>query len=388
MRKIAVVTTSRADYGLLRYTLAALQEERGCELQLVVGGAHLARASGHTIDQIVADRIAIAATVPAAVRSDSGAAAAAAMGDALRGFGKAFERLAPDIVLVTGDRYEMLAAACAAALTGCIVAHLHGGEVTAGSLDEGWRHAVTKIAHLHLPTTREFAARIEAMGEPRASISVVGAPGVEALRRTDYLRRDELSREIGVALEDPIAIVTYHPVTNDPSATRREVAAMIAALERSTLATVLATWPNADSGSRAIVDALNALAKRDGRVHLVRSLGSQRYASAMKLAAVMLGNSSSGMIEAPTLGLPVVNIGTRQAGRPQAANVIDVAGDRDAILAAIGRAMTPSFRARARRSRNPYDGGRTSERITKFLLTVKLTEALRQKRFADPRRRS
>lgn len=388
MRKIAVVTTSRADYGLLRYTLQALQADRRCELQLVVGGSHLSRAAGHTIDEIVADRIPIAATVSAEVRADTGAAAAAAMGQSLTGFATAFERLAPDIVVVIGDRYEMLAAAAAAALTGRVVAHLHGGEVTSGSLDEGWRHAITKIAHLHLVTTRAFADRVVAMGEPRANVTIVGAPGVEALARVEYLSREDLARDLAFALDAPLAIVTYHPVTNDQSATRRELSAMVAALEHSQLATIVATWPNADTGSGAIVDGLSALADRDERVHLVRSLGSARYPSLMKIADVMVGNSSSGIIEAPSLRLPVVNIGDRQNGRPRAANVIDVRGEREPIERAIRRATSDTFRVRVTRTRNPYDGGPTSKRIVRYLLTVKLTDALRQKRFVDARRRS
>lgn len=385
MRKIAVVTTSRADYGLLRHTLEALRDEPRCVLQVVVAGAHLSRRSGHTIDEILIERMAIAATVATPIRGDSGAAAAQAMGSALARFGASFEELAPDIVVVIGDRYEMLAAACAAALTGSVIAHMHGGEVTAGSLDEGWRHAITKIAHLHLPATREFAARIHAMGEPRRNIHVVGSPGVEALRRNTYLDRDRLSTELGVPLVGRIGIVTYHPVTNDPPATRRELAALLSALERTDLGTIVATWPNADPGANLISDGLVRAARRDRRIHIVKSLGSQRYHSLMKLADVMVGNSSSGIIEAPSLELPVVNVGARQSGRPRAHNVIDVAGDRDAISRAIERARRPAFRARLRGLRNPYDGGRTSERVAQFLLDVKLTSELRQKRFVDPR---
>ena len=388
MRKIAVVTTSRADYGLLRYTLHALRDDRRCELLLVVGGSHLSRAAGHTIDEIVGDRIPIAATVPAKVRADTGAGAAAAMGESLAGFATAFERLGPDVVVVVGDRYEMLAAAAAAALTGRVIAHLHGGEVTSGSLDEGWRHAITKIAHLHLVTTRAFGDRVVAMGEPRANVTVVGAPGVEALKRAEYVSREDLARDLGFALDAPLGIVTYHPVTNDQAATRRELSAMVAALERSRFATIVATWPNADTGSGAIAESLTALAKRDARVHLLRSLGPQRYPSLMKIADVMVGNSSSGIIEAPSLRLPVVNVGERQSGRPRAANVIDVRGERETIERAIRRATSAAFRTRVNRTRNPYDGGRTSARIVRLLLTVKLTNALRQKRFVDARRRS
>lgn len=388
MRKIAVVTTSRADYGLLRYTLRALQADRRCMLQLIVGGSHLSRRAGHTIDEIRVDRLPIAARVSTPVRGDSGVAAAAAMGGALRGFGRAFAKLGPDLVVVLGDRYEMLAAACAAVLTGNIVAHLHGGEVTAGSLDEGWRHAITKVSHLHCTTTREFADRIAAMGEPRRNIRVVGSPGVEALRRTSYLDRDALSTALGFPLVDPIAVVTYHPVTNDVVATRGEFAGLMSALKRSAFGTIIATSPNADPGAGPISEGLMRAARRDPRLHVVRSLGSQRYHSVMKLAAVMVGNSSSGIIEAPSLGLPVVNIGSRQAGRPRGTNVIDVSGDPGSIARAIARAQTPSFRGRARRGRNPYDGGPTSARIARFLMRVKLTARLRQKRFVDAGRRA
>jgi UDP-hydrolysing UDP-N-acetyl-D-glucosamine 2-epimerase len=385
MRKIAVVTTSRADYGLLRGILRELNARRDCTLQLVVAGTHLSRVHGHTIDEILADRLPIVARLRTP-SGDTGASAARAMGDALRQFGATFSRLSPDIVLVSGDRYEMLAAACAAALTRAIVAHLHGGEVTAGSLDEGWRHAITKIAHLHLATTREFADRIAAMGEPRRQIYVVGAPGVEAIRGAVYLDREVLAQEIGATLEPPVAIVTYHPVTNDPAATARELAALLAALKRAKLGTIIATWPNADPGATAISDGLKRAARRDRRMRVVRALGSQRYHSLMKIADVMIGNSSSGIIEAPSFGLPVINVGSRQEGRPRAANVIDVPGDRESLLRAIVRAGGTAFRARARRSKNPYDGGPTSARVAGILLRVRLTNELRQKRFVDGKR--
>jgi UDP-N-acetylglucosamine 2-epimerase (non-hydrolysing) len=385
MRKIAVVTTSRADYGLLRQTLKVLRADRRCAMQLVVGGSHLSRASGRTIDEIRADGLRVAATVDTPVRGDSGAAAASAMGAALGKFAAAFAKLRPDLVVVIGDRYEMLAAASAAVITGNIVAHLHGGEVTAGSLDEGWRHAITKISHLHLVTTREFANRVAAMGEPRRNIRVVGSPGVEALRHTSYLTRGALAEQLGFPLPDPIAVVTYHPVTNDPTATRREFDALMSALERSSFATIVATWPNADPGSSRISDGLLRAARRDPRLHVVRSLGSQRYHSLMKLAQVMVGNSSSGIIEAPSLGLPVVNVGMRQAGRPRGTNVIDVLGDRASLERALARARGAAFRTRARQGPNPYDGGRTSERVRRFLMTVELTSELRQKAFVDGR---
>jgi UDP-hydrolysing UDP-N-acetyl-D-glucosamine 2-epimerase len=385
-RKIAVVTTSRADYGLLRLSLRALRADRRAAVQLVVAGTHLARRFGHTIDEIERDGMPIAATLATPLRDDSGAAAAAAMGQALQRFATVFEDLSPDIVLLVGDRYEMLAAACAAALLGPVIVHLHGGEITAGSLDEGWRHAITKIAHLHLATTSDFARRIERMGEPRRRIRVVGSPGVEALRRTTFLARDEVAAALGAPLDGSVGVVTYHPVTNDQAATRLEVRAIVAALERSTLRTIVVTASNADPGRDVIAEAFDRAARRDRRFLLVESLGPRVYPSLMRIADVMVGNSSSGIIEAPSLGLPVVNVGSRQAGRPRAGNVIDVRGDRGEIARAIARAGTRAFRARSRRVPNPYDGGRTSERVARYLLSVRLTPELRQKAFVQTSR--
>lgn len=379
------MTTSRVDYGLLRLTLLALRERADCELLLVVGGTHLDRRFGHTVDEILRDGLPIAARVPMPLRADSGGAAAGSMSHALQGFARAFEHLKPDIVLVLGDRYEMLAAACAAALVGCVIAHLHGGETTAGSLDEGWRHAITKIAHLHLATTREFAKRIKQMGESPKNIRVVGAPGVEALRVTSFLDRAALAKLLRAPLDGDIAIVTYHPVTNDPPATLREANAVVLGLRRSTLETIVLTGANADPGARAIDALFRDAASADRRFVLRASLGSQGYHSLMRVARVMVGNSSSVIPEAPSLGLPVVNVGSRQDGRPRAANVIDVKGDRDAIGRAIARARSSAFRARSRTVLNPYDGGRTSQRVARFLMTVRLTDDLRQKRFVDPR---
>jgi UDP-hydrolysing UDP-N-acetyl-D-glucosamine 2-epimerase len=299
------------------------------------------------------------------------------------GFAEEFERSRPDIVLVLGDRYEVLAAAIAAALTGRIVAHLNGGEVTGGSLDEGWRHAITKIAHLHMPATREFAARIRAMGEDAWRIRVVGSPGVEAIRLAERLSIDELERLVGRKLASPVAICTYHPVTNAPGATERESDALIDALRRSGLGTVIFTAPNADAGGDQVRERIEEATRRDTRFVLVPSLGSAGYHTALGVADVMVGNSSSGLIEAPSFRLPSVNVGSRQDGRPRAANVIDVPGDSAKIGRALTRALSPRFRAGLRGLRNPYGEGRTSERVRDFLLTVPLDDRLRAKRFAD-----
>lgn len=384
-RRIAVVTTTRADYGLLRYIIAALAEDRRATVQVVVGGAHLERRFGSTVREIVADAMPIAARVRFDTSADDGAAAGAAMGRALAGFSAAFRKLRPEVVLLLGDRSEILAAAAAATLSGAVVAHLNGGEVTQGSLDESWRHAITKIAHLHFPSTAAFARRIRMMGEDPWRIHVVGSSGVEAIRRERLLTRAELERSIGYELRAPLAVATYHSVTNDPTATEREITALTGALAKSELGTIIFTGVNADPGGRAVARLIARAAKADPRIVLVASLGSRRYLSLLRAADVMLGNSSSGLLEAPSFGLPAINIGRRQEGRLRGANVIDVPGDARAIGAALDRALRPSFRARLRSRRNPYGDGRTSGRVRAWLLGPLDVERLRAKRFADPR---
>ena len=382
-RRIGVVTTSRAEYGLLRHIVAALHADRRAEVQLVVGGSHLDAASGLTIREIRADAVPIGARVTFPVGGTDGAAAARSAARALEGFGRAFSRLDPDIVLLLGDRYEILAAAIAAALEGRVVAHLNGGEVTGGSLDEGWRHAITKVAHLHLPATKEFAERIRLMGEDAWRIRVVGSPGVEAIRLTPRMSRSALEASLGRHLDTPLALCTYHPVTNDPGASEREAAAIIRGLERAHLGSVLITAPNVDAGGAALRTRFAAAARRHAGWTYVASLGSTRYYSLLATADVMIGNSSSGLIEAPSFRLPVVNVGSRQLGRPRARNVVDVDGSVAAIEAALRRALSPRFRRALRGLRNPYGGGRTSELVRSFLLDVELDSRIRAKRFAD-----
>lgn len=382
-RTIAVVTTTRADYGLLRHIVRALASDPRAEAGLIVSGSHLDPRHGSTVREIEADDAPVLARVPMDLSSDAPAEIARATGRAVTGFAEQFERIRPDVVLVLGDRSEVLAAAIAAALSGSFVAHLNGGEVTGGSLDEGWRHAITKIAHLHLPATREFAARIRAMGEAAWRIRVVGSPGVEAIRRTERLSTEQLETIIGRKLVAPVAVCTYHPVTNEPGATERESQAIVSALSRTTFGTIVFTAPNADAGGDGVRKRIEGATRRDPRFVLVPSMGSAGYHTMLGIAEVMIGNSSSGLIEAPSFHLPVVNVGSRQEGRPRAANVLDVQGDATKIGRAIARAVSPRFRASLRGLRNPYGDGRTSERVRQFLLGVALDERLRAKKFAD-----
>lgn len=387
-RRIAVLTGTRADYGLLRWIMTAIDQAPDFELVLLVTGSHLSPDFGFTLDEIRADGWRPAEEIEILLSSDSGAAMAKSMGLGLIGFADAFRRQRPDLLLVLGDRFEAFAAATAAACCGVPVAHLCGGEVTEGALDEGWRHAITKIAHLHFPATRAFADRIARMGEDPARIHVVGSPGLEAIRRLHPLRNEELARMIAMDLSPRTLLVTVHPETTGGISPEEQAETLLAALDRVD-APVVFTAPNADAGGRALRARVEAFVARRAReaalppARLVPSLGSRAYLSLLRVVGAVVGNSSSGLIEAPSFELPAVNVGARQGGRPRAANVIDVGWDAGAIAAAIERALEPEFRAGLRGLQNPYGDGGTSERVLAELRSGPWGPELLRKRFRD-----
>jgi UDP-hydrolysing UDP-N-acetyl-D-glucosamine 2-epimerase len=283
---------------------------------------------------------------------------------------------------VLGDRFEVLAAASAALPLRIPLAHVHGGESSEGSFDESIRHALTKLSHLHFASAEPHARRIRQLGEEPWRILVSGAPGLDALRDLEPLGDAALEQRLGMRLNGPTLLVTYHPATLDPGDVRTRTTELLAAVDASGLAAVF-TYPNADPGGLAVRELIDDYVGRHDRASAVPSLGTQAYASLMLRAAAMVGNSSSGIIEAPTAKLPVVNVGVRQQGRLRAANVIDVTDDRDAILAGIRTAVSPDFRASLDTVVNPYGDGRASARIVERLKQVELGPRLLVKRFCD-----
>jgi UDP-hydrolysing UDP-N-acetyl-D-glucosamine 2-epimerase len=273
----------------------------------------------------------------------------------------------------------MLSAAAAALPFVLPVAHLHGGEVTEGAIDNQIRHAITKCAHLHFVSAEPHARRVAAMGEEPWRIHNVGAPGLDRIRTARLLSRDELAQRLDLAPDDHWLIVTYHPATLEYQETGRHTDELLAALEKVD-ATCVVTYPNADTAGRTIIARLEEFAGRHDRVRLVRNLGDDVYLSLLRHADAMVGNSSSGLIEAPSFELPVVNVGARQAGRLRAANVVDVGPDRDEILAGVDAALTPAFRAGLSGMKNPYGDGHAAERIVRVLRTVELGATLTRKR--------
>jgi UDP-hydrolysing UDP-N-acetyl-D-glucosamine 2-epimerase len=386
-RRIAVVTTSRADFGLLRELIRAIDRDPSLDVHVMVSGMHLSKAFGSTWREIEADGVRIAAKVPMPGMGKSAIGNCSAIGRGLTGFASSFSRLRSEIVVLLGDRLELLAPATAA-LALCIpIAHIHGGELSEGAIDDSVRHAITKMASLHFPATKVYRQRILQMGEAPDRVFHFGAPGLDALRRTPLLSRRELERDLGMDLTQPVALVTYHPVTRDGSTAedvQHEADSIAGALRSSGLAAVF-TAANADAQGVCINARFQELcAASEGRFRWVAHLGHRRYLSCLRHVALMVGNSSSGLTEAPSFRLPVVNIGDRQRGRVRAENVIDVPCTDAAILRGIRQALSPRFRDSLHGMRNPYQrfrDGRVSERIATVLRDTDLDRDLLKKGF-------
>ena len=383
VRRVGVVTVSRSDYGHLRPVLEGIRSAPDLELVLFVAGMHLSPDFGLTVREIEADGVPIAERIDMLEGGDTPEAVAASTGRGVAGFAHALARQRPALLVVLGDRFEMLAAAVAALPFVLPVAHIHGGEVSEGAMDNQIRHAITKLAHLHFASAEPHARAIARMGEEPWRIHTVGAPGLDRLAGLAALSRETLARELGLPAAGPWVLVTFHPVTLEYRDTTAHIEELLAALEK-TDGTLVLTYPNADTSGRQIIERLEDFAARHPRrCRLARNLGERLYLSLLRHADLMIGNSSSGLIEAPSFGLPVVNVGARQRGRLQGANVIDVEPSREDILRGIEGAQVPAFRAIARAAANPYGDGRAAPRIVEVLRTVSLDTRLVQKRFAD-----
>ncbi len=383
-RKVCVMTGTRAEYGLMHWLMRELKSDPAIVLQVVVSAMHLAPEFGRSVDAIRADGFAIDAEVPCLVDGDCHVALGTSMGLANLGFVDAFARLKPDLLVILGDRFETLAAATAAVALRIPIAHLHGGETSQGSLDEYFRHAITKLSHLHFVAAPAFARRVVQLGEHPDRVHTVGALGLENFARLALPDIEILSHDLGFDLGGGYVLLTYHPATLADQAPTLALEEVLAALDDFPHLKVLATKANADPGGRAINARLHTYQSASPqRVHLVDSLGQVRYLAAMRGAVAVLGNSSSGIIEAPAIDVPTVNIGSRQDGRLKAASIIDCRETRSAIADAISQVLAPSFRTRHCLAAPPYGRpGFVAARICAILRNAELG-ALRRKIFFD-----
>ncbi|MBC7905486.1 MAG: UDP-N-acetylglucosamine 2-epimerase (hydrolyzing) [Rhodospirillaceae bacterium] len=382
-RRIAVVTGTRAEYGLLKGLIRRLHTDQTIDLALVVTAAHLDPAFGETWREIEADGLPITAKVPMVLDGGSRLAAARGLGAGTAAMAEALENLRPDLVVVLGDRMELLAVASACVILGLPLAHIHGGEITEGAMDDAIRHALTKMSHLHFAAAEPYRRRILQMGEAPERVVMAGALGIDNVMNTDFLDRAALEADLGFALDRPVLLVTYHPETMDDRPPAEAFSALLTALERFPETRVVITKANADPGGQIINDMIDAwTAQRPDHARAFTSLGVRRYLSLMRHSAAVVGNSSSGIIETPAFGIPTVNIGGRQQGRLRADSIIDCGPGTEAITTAIAQALSEPFRHRAAATMPPYGRGGAAEAIHRVLASVEIA-GLRHKHFVD-----
>lgn len=381
-RVLGLVTVGRSDLGYAIPVLRRILGEPGLEPRLYVSGMHLAPEFGLTVQEIEQRGFPIAARIPIPLGNDSPLCMARAMAEGVSGFAQLFAQSRPDLLVVFGDRFDMFPAALAALPFRIPVAHIGGGELTEGAIDDALRHAMTKLSHLHFVETKEYARRVLQLGEEPWRVHTVGNPSLDNLRGFRPMTASEFGRRAGLPATGPFLLVTFHSATLEMEHSGEQAGELLAALEAIAMP-VLFTMPNADPGGHAILERVREYVAGHPDAKLIDNLGTDVYFSAMSLAAAMVGNSSSGIVEAASFKLPVVNIGNRQKGRPRTANIIDVGYRRHAILRAVRKALSPRFRGSLRHLRNPFGDGHSAEHIVRKLATVEIDDRLLIKRFRD-----
>ena len=363
MKKIAIITATRAEYGMLKPLIQALNQEPEFDVRLIVTGAHLSEAYGNTYKLIEADGIKISEKINIPIDTKSPYEISVCMAEAIVKFAEYFRNNRPDMLIVLGDRYEIPAFCIAATNARIPIIHLHGGETTEGAVDEVMRHAITKMSHLHFTSTEAYRNRVIQMGELPERVYNVGALGVENVLNMKLLSFEELRTGLGCSLKREYAVLTFHPVTLENDTAEQQIMELLYAIDMFPQIDFICTKANADAGSGIINDKLEEYAINHNNVHLFDSLGSLRYLSSLKNAKFVIGNSSSGIIEAPSFHIPTINIGNRQRGRIRSESVIDCLPKRGSIEKAITLALSNSFVSVVSDALNPYEKSGTSDAI-------------------------
>lgn len=379
MRKICVITGTRAEYGALKNVLHKIKENSNLQLQLIVTGTHLSEKFGLSVNEIINDKLEICEKIPIIIDGSGRESRAKEMALLMMGLSQSFQRLEPDILLILGDRYEILAAASTAMVMNIPIAHISGGEITEGLIDEQIRHAITKMAHIHFPGAKVYADNIVNMGEEKWRVFQVGDPSIENVKLTKFMSEEKLKAELGIDVDADTLLVTYHPVTLELKENAYQIQNLIEALKRINKKMII-TYPNADNGGEYIIEKLKAFAAESSNVYLFKNLGVIRYLSTMKLCGAVVGNSSSALIEAPYLKVPVVNIGNRQKGRIMADNIICCSNKTKDIIEAINKALSEEFRKDVKETKSFYGEGNSSDGIVKVLENIKIDDRLLKKK--------
>ncbi|MFC1952775.1 UDP-N-acetylglucosamine 2-epimerase [Chloroflexota bacterium] len=379
MENIAVVTGTRAEYGILHPVLKAIEAHKELNLLLVVTGMHLSHEFGFTVVEIGKDGFEISARVDMTPRNDSQKAMTESIGTGIIGMARIWEQLKPDIILVLGDRVEPLAAAISGAYMNIPIAHIHGGDTAKGGLDEYARHAITKFSHIHFPATQKSAERILKLGEDEWRIHMVGSPALDDILNEELIPQEDIGGKYNIDSSKPLILLVQHPVTTESDSAIAQMKETLEAII-SLVYPVVLLYPNSDAGGRRIIEVIKDYENKYAIIKTVKSLPRREYLSLLRIAGVLVGNSSSGMIDAPSFGIPVVNIGGRQEGRERGTNVIDVDHNREEIKAAVNKALTDrEFLTKIKKGRNPYGDGKSGTRIAGILSELENTPRLLQK---------
>lgn len=379
MRKICVITGTRAEYGLLYWTIKSLQEDENVDLSICVTGMHLSPEFGLTYKKIIEDGFHINEKVETLLSSDTSVGIAKSIGLGVISFSEVFERLQPDLIVVLGDRFEIFAACSAAMVSKIPIAHCHGGEATEGLIDEAIRHSITKMSQIHFTSTEEYKKRVIQLGEQPKNVYNVGALGIENINKLKLLDKNEFEKSINFILNKVNFLVTFHPVTLDNSTAEEQFNELLSALDGFENVAIIFTKPNSDTEGRIIIQMIDSYVSKNREKSIsFTSMGQLRYLSAIQYMDVVIGNSSSGLIEVPTFKKPTLNVGDRQQGRIKAISVIDCAADKIEISKAIHLAMSEGFKEKIKYSRNPYGEKNSSEEIVKILKNKNLENIIKK----------
>lgn len=383
-KKILVITGSRSEYGILKPLLEEINLSDSFYLQLVVTGSHLSSTHGATISEIQSDGYKIEKKIDLSLTSDSRLDTIKSMSIALSGFAEALKELSPDLVLLLGDRFEIFMAASAAMIHGKPIAHIHGGEVTNGAFDDSIRHSITKMSHIHFVSTEKYKSRVIQLGESPERVFNVGSLGVESINKLDLLKKSDVENAIDFELGSTSFLVTYHPVTIDSENEKENITNLFKAIDQFENGKFIFTLPNADPGNQEIAKLIIDFVHSSPNCKYFESLGQHLYLSCMKNATGVIGNSSSGIIEAPSFNIGTINIGKRQNGRVFAPSIVNCAMDCDQIFKAINKISSRDFKRNIKNIENPYEGGNSSVKIMNILKTLKNHFAtLVEKKFYD-----
>jgi GDP/UDP-N,N'-diacetylbacillosamine 2-epimerase (hydrolysing) len=380
--KICVVTGTRADYGLLQWVMKGIQQSQTLELQIIATGMHLSPQFGMTVEVIEADGFHIDRKVEMLLSSDTPVAVSKAMGLGMIGFADAFADLQPDMLLILGDRFELLSAAATATIARIPIAHVHGGESTEGAFDEAIRHSITKMSHLHFVAAEPYRRRVIQLGEDPQRVFEVGGLGTDSIQQLQLLSRRELEEDLGITFQLRNLLVTFHPVTLENRTSEGQMAELLAALSELENTGLVFTMPNSDTDSLVLFEQIRDFCANHAHAAYFTSLGQLRYLSLMSHFDGVVGNSSSGLLEAPSLNKGTVNIGDRQSGRLKATSVIDCKPTRLAIRRALGTLFSENFQSTLQDVHNPYGSGHASRKIIDTLETV-IVAGLAKKKFFD-----